>query len=113
MHLEDQVNSRRCGHRPAKQLLKLEPVQATFNFGAMVRWLDYNDIWLAAEWGHPSDNIGGILMVADWLSRQRSRDSQSLVMIRDVLAAMIKVHEIQGVLALKNSFIESDWATFC
>jgi 2-methylcitrate dehydratase len=79
---------------------QLDPVQAAFNIGAMIRWLDFNDTWLAAEWGHPSDNLGGILATADWLSRNQA---QSLTM-RDVLAAMIKAHEIQGVLALENSF---------
>lgn len=83
---------------------ELEPVQAAFNLGTMVRWLDYNDTWLAAEWGHPSDNLGGILMVADWLSRQRLQSDQPPLTIRDVLAAMIKAHEIQGVLALENAF---------
>ena len=78
---------------------QLDPVQAAFNLGAMIRWLDFNDTWLAAEWGHPSDNLGGILMTADWLSRH----TKPLVM-RDVLTAMIKAHEIQGVLALENSF---------
>jgi 2-methylcitrate dehydratase len=77
----------------------LDPVTAAFNIGAMIRWLDFNDTWLAAEWGHPSDNLGGILAVADWLSR----NGRPLV-IRDVLTAMIKAHEIQGVLALENSF---------
>src|SRR5437016_2370416 len=78
---------------------QLDPVQAAFNIGAMIRWLDFNDTWLAAEWGHPSDNLGGILAVADWLSR----NGTPLVM-RDVLTAMIKAHEIQGVIALQNSF---------
>jgi len=78
---------------------ELDPVQAAFNIGAMIRWLDFNDTWLAAEWGHPSDNLGGILAVADWLSR----NGKKLVM-RDVLTAMIKAHEIQGCLALENSF---------
>jgi 2-methylcitrate dehydratase len=78
---------------------QLDPVQAAFNIGAMIRWLDFNDTWLAAEWGHPSDNLGGILATADFLSR----NSKRLVM-RDVLTAMIKAHEIQGVLALENSF---------
>src|SRR5882672_3651959 len=78
---------------------QLDPVQAAFNLGAMIRWLDFNDTWLAAEWGHPSDNLGGVLMAADWLSRNK----QPLV-IRDVLTAMIKAHEIQGELALENSF---------
>ena len=78
---------------------QLDPVQAAFNIGAMIRWLDFNDTWLAAEWGHPSDNLGGILATADWLSR----NGKPLVM-RDVLTGMIKAHEIQGVLALENSF---------
>jgi 2-methylcitrate dehydratase len=78
---------------------QLDPVQAAFNIGAMIRWLDFNDTWLAAEWGHPSDNLGGILAVADWLNRN-GRD----LTVRDVLTAMIKAHEIQGVLALENSF---------
>src|SRR5437868_1711981 len=78
---------------------QLDPVQAAFNIGAMVRWLDFNDTWLAAEWGHPSDNLGGILAVADYLSR----NGRPLNM-RDVLVAMIQAHEIQGVLALENSF---------
>jgi 2-methylcitrate dehydratase len=78
---------------------QLDPVQAAFNLGAMIRWLDFNDTWLAAEWGHPSDNLGGILATADWLARH----GQPLT-VKDVLAAMIKAHEIQGVLALENSF---------
>src|SRR5438093_9232251 len=78
---------------------ELDPVQAAFNIGAMIRWLDFNDTWLAAEWGHPSDNLGGILATADWLSR----NGTPLVM-RDVLTAMVKAHEIQGVIALHNSF---------
>ncbi len=82
---------------------ELDPVQAAFNIGAMNRWLDFNDTWLAAEWGHPSDNLGGILAVADWLSRSRAAGTPSPVM-RDVLAAMIKAHEIQGCIALENSF---------
>lgn len=82
---------------------QLDPVQAAFNIGAMVRWLDFNDTWLAAEWGHPSDNLGGILAIADFLSRNRS-DEQPQITMRDVLIAMIKAHEIQGVLALENSF---------
>src|SRR6185437_4008819 len=80
---------------------QLDPVQAAFNIGAMIRWLDFNDTWLAAEWGHPSDNLGGILATADWLSRN---NPQQPLVIRDVLTAMIKAHEIQGVLALENSF---------
>lgn len=78
---------------------QLDPVLAAFNLGAMIRWLDYNDTWLAAEWGHPSDNLGGILATADWLSRNGRH-----ITMRDVLAAMIKAHEIQGCLALENSF---------
>jgi len=78
---------------------ELDPVQAAFNIGAIIRWLDFNDTWLAAEWGHPSDNLGGILAVADWLSRNGRR-----LTMRDVLTAMIKAHEIQGCLALENSF---------
>ena len=79
---------------------QLDPVQAAFNIGAMIRWLDYNDTWLAAEWGHPSDNLGGILAIADWLSRSGTAD----LTMRRVLAAMIKAHEIQGCIALENSF---------
>lgn len=82
----------------------LDPVQAAFNLGAMVRWLDFNDTWLAAEWGHPSDNLGGILMAADWFSRNASVIGKEPLLMGDVLTAMIKAHEIQGVLALENSF---------
>jgi 2-methylcitrate dehydratase len=78
---------------------ELDPVQGAFNIGAMIRWLDFNDTWLAAEWGHPSDNLGGILSVADWLSRNGKR-----LTMRDVLTSMIQAHEIQGCLALENSF---------
>jgi 2-methylcitrate dehydratase len=79
---------------------RLEPVHAAFNIGAMIRWLDFNDTWLAAEWGHPSDNLGGILALADYLCRTK----QKALTVRDVLYAMIKAHEIQGILALENSF---------
>lgn len=82
----------------------LDPVQAAFNIGTMVRWLDFNDTWLAAEWGHPSDNLGAILAVADYVSRQRQKNGQPAIHMRDVLTAMIKAHEIQGVMALENSF---------
>ncbi len=82
----------------------LDPVQAAFNLGAMVRWLDFNDTWLAAEWGHPSDNLGGILTSADWLSRSRVAAGFKPLLMGDVLTAMIKAHEIQGVIALENSF---------
>ncbi len=81
---------------------KLEPVQAAFNLGTMIRWLDYNDTWLAAEWGHPSDNIGGLLTCMDYLNRQKQRLTQFT--IQDLLTAMIKAHEIQGIIALENSF---------
>ena len=79
---------------------QLEPVHAAFNIGAMIRWLDFNDTWLAAEWGHPSDNLGGILALADYLCRTK----RISLTIGDVLHAMIKAHEIQGILALENSF---------
>ena len=87
------------GARVPGTKFQLDPVQAAFNLGAMIRWLDFNDTWLAAEWGHPSDNLGGILATADWLARR----GQPLT-VKDVLTAMIKAHEIQGVLALENSF---------
>jgi 2-methylcitrate dehydratase len=83
---------------------QLDPVQAAFNIGAMVRWLDFNDTWLAAEWGHPSDNLGGILATADWLSRTRLANGKPPLTIKTVLEAMIKAHEIQGVMALENAF---------
>jgi 2-methylcitrate dehydratase len=83
---------------------QLDPVQAAFNIGAIIRWLDFNDTWLAAEWGHPSDNLGGILAVADWLSRTAITAGQPPLTMRDVLTAMIKAHEIQGCIALENSF---------
>ena len=82
---------------------QLDPVQAAFNIGAMIRWLDFNDTWLAAEWGHPSDNLGGILATADWLSRSPAGGRPFLTM-KAVLTAMIKAHEIQGCIALENSF---------
>jgi len=95
---------------------ELDPVQAAFNIGTIVRWLDFNDTWLAAEWGHPSDNLGAILAITDWLSRQQAAgitpavfqspiaNRQSAITVRDVLVAMVKAHEIQGILALENSF---------
>jgi 2-methylcitrate dehydratase len=83
---------------------ELDPVRAAFNIGAMVRWLDFNDTWLAAEWGHPSDNLGGIFAVADYLSRKRISEGENPITIRDLLLAMVQAHEIQGVLALENSF---------
>jgi 2-methylcitrate dehydratase len=78
----------------------LDPVQGAFNIGSMIRWLDFNDTWLAAEWGHPSDNLGAILATADWLSRTTDKKFT----VKDVLTAMIKAHEIQGCIALENSF---------
>ncbi|RYG09288.1 MAG: bifunctional 2-methylcitrate dehydratase/aconitate hydratase [Chitinophagaceae bacterium] len=83
---------------------QLDPIQAAFNIGAIIRWLDFNDTWLAAEWGHPSDNLGGILATADWLSRTAVANGKPALLMKDVLEAMIKAHEIQGVLALENSF---------
>jgi len=83
---------------------QLDPVQAAFNIGAMIRWLDFNDTWLASEWGHPSDNLGGILATADWLSRNARAAGHPPLTMRDVLTGMIKAHEIQGCLALENSF---------
>jgi len=83
---------------------QLDPVQAAFNIGAMIRWLDFNDTWLAAEWGHPSDNLGGILATADWLSRVAIANGKQPLKMRHVLTAMIKAHEIQGCIALENSF---------
>jgi len=87
------------GARVPGTAYELDPINAAFNIGTMIRWLDFNDTWLAAEWGHPSDNLGGILAVADHLSR-----SGKPVSVRDVLTGMVKAHEIQGVLALENSF---------
>lgn len=83
---------------------QLDPVQAAFNIGTLCRWLDFNDTWLAAEWGHPSDNLGGILATADWLSRENLARGKKPLVIRDVLTAMIKAHEIQGCIALENAF---------
>lgn len=83
---------------------QLDPVQGAFNLGTMCRWLDFNDTWLAAEWGHPSDNLGGILATADWLSRENIAKGKAPLVIRDVLTALIKAHEIQGCIALENAF---------
>jgi 2-methylcitrate dehydratase len=83
---------------------ELDPVQAAFNIGAMIRWLDFNDTWLAAEWGHPSDNLGGILAVADWQARKAAAEGRSAPTVRDLLTAMIKAHEIQGITALENAY---------
>jgi len=92
------------GARVPGTQFQLDPVQAAFNIGAMVRWLDFNDTWLAAEWGHPSDNLGGILATADWLSRTRLAGGKQPLLMKTVLEAMIKAHEIQGVMALENAF---------
>ena len=92
------------GARVPGTSFELEPVMAAFNIGAMIRWLDFNDTWLAAEWGHPSDNLGGILATADYLSRQARVEGGEPLTMRDVMTAMIRAHEIQGVLALENSF---------
>ncbi len=92
------------GARVPGTAYELDPVQAAFNIGAMIRWLDFNDTFLAAEWGHPSDNLGAILAVADYLDRRADEGHGRAVTMGDVLTAMIKAHEIQGVIALENSF---------
>ncbi len=92
------------GARVPGTSFELDPVQAAFNIGAAVRWLDFNDTWLAAEWGHPSDNLGAILAVADYLSRKAVREGGEPLTLKDVLLAMIQAHEIQGILALENGF---------
>jgi 2-methylcitrate dehydratase len=92
------------GARVPGTQFQLDPIQAAFNIGTMIRWLDFNDTWLAAEWGHPSDNLGGILATADWLSRTAVAAGKEPLHMKQVLAAMIKAHEIQGCLALENSF---------
>ena len=94
----------RGGARVPGTGFELDPVTAAFNIGAMIRWLDFNDTWLAAEWGHPSDNLGGILAVADYLCHRNRGEGKPPVTVDDVLTAMIQAHEIQGVLALENSF---------
>ncbi|MCG3469925.1 bifunctional 2-methylcitrate dehydratase/aconitate hydratase [Xenorhabdus bovienii] len=92
------------GARVPGTQFQLDPVQAAFNIGTLIRWLDFNDTWLAAEWGHPSDNLGGILAIADWLSRTAGANGKQPLTIKDVLTGMIKAHEIQGCLALENAF---------
>ncbi|MGY1522085.1 bifunctional 2-methylcitrate dehydratase/aconitate hydratase [Luteimonas sp. A482] len=92
------------GARVPGTQLQLDPVQAAFCIGATIRWLDFNDTWLAAEWGHPSDNLGGILAVADWLSRDAAAAGRPPLPMRRVLEAIVKAHEIQGVIALQNAF---------
>jgi 2-methylcitrate dehydratase len=92
------------GARVPGTRFQLDPVQAAFNIGTMIRWLDFNDTWLAAEWGHPSDNLGSILATADWLSREAVAAGKKPLLMKDVLTAMIKAHEIQGCIGLENSF---------
>jgi len=92
------------GSRVPGTRFELDPVKAAFDIGVLIRWLDYNDTWLAAEWGHPSDNLGGILSISDYISRKNAAAGKPQIIMRDVLLAMIKAHEIQGVLALENSF---------
>ena len=92
------------GARVPGTSFELDPVQAAFSIGAMVRWLDFNDTWLAAEWGHPSDNLGAILAVGDYLARKAIMEGKAPPTVRDILTGMIKAHEIQGILALENSF---------
>src|SRR5262245_45769167 len=92
------------GSRVPGTHFELDPVTAAFNIGTLIRWLDFNDTWLAAEWGHPSDNLGAIFAVADFVSRRNLAESKPPLRVRDLLTAMIKAHEIQGVLALENSF---------
>lgn len=91
------------GSRVPGTSFELDPVQAAFNIGTIIRWLDYNDTWLAAEWGHPSDNLGGILAIADYISRKNVAEGKEPLTMDEVLVAMVKAHEIQGVLALENS----------
>ena len=83
---------------------ELDPVRAAWNIGAMVRWLDFNDTWLAAEWGHPSDNLGAIMALTDYQSRLGMREGKPSLTMKDLLIAMVKAHEVQGVIALENSF---------
>jgi 2-methylcitrate dehydratase len=92
------------GARVPGTSFELDPVQAAFNIGAMIRWLDFNDTWLAAEWGHPSDNLGGLLAVADWQARKAAAEGRPVPTVRELLTAMIKAHEIQGVTALENAY---------
>lgn len=92
------------GARVPGTQFELDPVKAAWDIGCIIRWLDFNDTWLAAEWGHPSDNLGGILAVADYVSRTNMANGKAPLVMKDVLTAMIKAHEIQGCLALENSF---------
>lgn len=97
---------------PGTQLC-LDPVKAAWDIGAIIRWLDYNDTWLAAEWGHPSDNLGGILATADWLSRTRVAEGKVPLTMSDVLTAMVKAHEIQGCWRSKTPSTGSVSITWC
>ena len=101
-HLGPLVEGTRVPHgaRVPGTSFRLDPVKAAWDIGSMIRWLDYNDTWLAAEWGHPSDNLGGILAVADYLSQQRSARGTAPLTMQDVLESMIKAYEIQGVMDL-------------
>jgi len=92
------------GSRVIGTNFELDPIRAAFNNGALIRWLDFNDTWLAAEWGHPSDNLGSIISVADWLSRTAVANGKAPLTVQDILTAAIKAHEIQGNLAIENSF---------
>ena len=92
------------GARVPGTAFELDPVQAAFNIGTMIRWLDFNDTWLTAEWGHPSDNLGAILALADYISRQNVANGKASLTMHEVLTYMIKAHEIQGCFALENSF---------
>src|SRR6187431_2532526 len=92
------------GSRVPGTSYELDPVMGAFSIGAMVRWLDFNDTWLAAEWGHPSDNLGAILASACYVSKMRVSQNKSPLLMRDVLTAMIKAYEIQGIIALENGF---------
>ncbi|HTN48180.1 MAG TPA: bifunctional 2-methylcitrate dehydratase/aconitate hydratase [Burkholderiaceae bacterium] len=94
------------GARVPGTRFQLDPVKAAFDIGAMIRWLDFNDTWLAAEWGHPSDNLGGILATADWLSRTAVAAGRKPLTVAEVLVALVKAHEIQGCIALENAFNE-------
>src|SRR5438128_1806592 len=92
---------------------ELGPINAAFNSGAMIRWLDFNDTWLAAEWGHPSDNLGAILATADWLSRNAVAAGKAPLTMKDVLTAMIKAHEIKAASRSRTASIASVSTTWC
>jgi 2-methylcitrate dehydratase len=92
------------GSRVPGTSYELDPIKAAWDIGCLVRFLDFNDTWLAAEWGHPSDNLGAILGIADWLSRKRVSEGQAPMTMKDVLMAMVQAHELQGVTALENAF---------